>query len=239
MKDFTQIEDYLNGSLKGEEKKKFEKKLASDSSLVKEIVVHKAAIDIIKRNEELESKEYLQVLDEKITQENKRKNAVRVYGIAALLLVLIVLLVFFSKPEEKPPELLYAEYFSHYSVDVFLKRTEKKISIEEQALRYYEDKDYESALLLFNTLSPEKVNSYIRLSQGICYLEVEQLDSAVQSFSKVIKTQDEWSGIADWYLALAYLKNKNIKAAKSRFNKIVINESYKNKEAKKVLRDLD
>lgn len=238
--DYTQIEAYLNGSLKNEEKKKFEEKLTANSSLARELALHKMAIDIVRVNEDLEAKRYLQSLDRKLTRQNEQKRAIRTYGILALLLVSFALILFFrlNSTTDKSPEQLYAEYFSPYSADFLLKRNES-IGPEEEALMHYTNKEYDKVLYIYDNIPDEKTTNLMRLLLGVSYLTVDQSDTAILLFVEVIELQNQWSGIAEWYLGLAYLKSKNMEAAKQQFQKIVDNKGYNAKEAKEVLYNLE
>ena len=102
-----------------------------------------------------------------------------------------------------------------------------------EAFAYYKIKDYNNALSYFNSLENQIT---ARFYSGICYIELENYDKAIESFEFVIEDNDNlFIEQADWYLGLIYLMDNQKSEAIMQFEKISASDSYYVKQANDIL----
>jgi tetratricopeptide (TPR) repeat protein len=158
------------------------------------------------------------------------------YSIAAVVLVLVAVgsYLLFQPPSA---EKLFRENFEPYP-NILAMKSEVKNDLST-ALLYYELKDWDSAILLFqNVLKNEQTNSGAMFYLGNAYLAKGDSDKAIYWLRK---TYDVESGLSDqinWYLALAYLQNKDTKTARSHLENLTEKENFYSEKARKLLKKL-
>ena len=107
----------------------------------------------------------------------------------------------------------------------------------KEAFNFYQQNDYVNALKYFNSLDNQITAKFY---SGICYIELEQFDDALESFEFVINDKDNlFVEQAEWYLGLIYLMNNQKSQALVQFGKIAESSSYYAAQAKEILKYLN
>jgi tetratricopeptide (TPR) repeat protein len=128
--------------------------------------------------------------------------------IAALVLLLIAgagAIILLQKPS---PDKLFSDYFEAYPNIITVKSN--ATNTLSTALLYYELKDYDSAIILLEKyLNENDADPAAGFYAGVASLANGQADEAIVRLKQVIEEKNKFSHPAKWYLALAYLKNKD------------------------------
>ena len=109
----------------------------------------------------------------------------------------------------------------------------------DEGMAKYREGDFNGALVLFNeSLDKDPENIYVRYYTGLASIEANQLQKAVTEFKYIIDQKNNmFVENAEWYLALSYLKNNQVKESKSLLTEIINNTSNShNKEASQILK---
>jgi len=206
--DYELIEAYCNGQLKGKEFEAFESDLSDNQELQNEVKFFKENISLLSegiRNED--GKEVLKKsLDEiggryfEKPKTNKiipiRRYIASAASIAALLILGILLW---------PSNSLYEQYAMHTSYSF----QQKGDSFQDliSAGKAFNSKDYETAGIHFeNYLKENAQDKEANFALGICHLEMNQEQKALEVFDSELFKNSVFEGKAQWYKALSYLK---------------------------------
>lgn len=251
----NKIERYLLARMSEEEAKQFEKELEKNSSLKEEVeltaLIIGSARKIGAQNEKSavteESKAIWDMLKETSTDDVKRLTGKKRTSIltwvtsgAAAVILLLVALHFYRI--DKTHEELYAAYYKPYEDDLAPHRginSMDEIATEmfDKALKYYNTQQYRSALDLFNNIDIQYTH-HIAIYQSICMLETGQTKDAIDLLSFAIQEYGEgWEYFqdAEWYLALAYLKDNQEDQTIDILARIIEFDRYYADEAKDLL----
>ncbi len=258
MKNLRIIEDYLNGSLSDEERKKFEDQLDHDKELADLVKMHAEVNEAIRDHElhalrnklqELgkEYSEYPEGITRKRDKGNKklwrqRYLTSQVLRSVAALLLLIAIGVFIKTLFYRtlPAEKIYEKYYVPYEPDVVVRSSELVNSEFENAVGNYQRGFYESALSVFNALPAGDSNAYLlNFYRGLTYLGLEQYQQAIECFNTI---PDNWKDPhivhRNWYLALAYLMIHDELKAQKIFLEIQASGGYYSKRSSGILRKI-
>lgn len=102
--------------------------------------------------------------------------------------------------------------------------------------KHYNEKDYASAKQYLEQYLEINTNDIdVQLAKGSCEFKLDQTDSAIQTFKKLKDNSD-----AQWYLALAYLKNNEAEKAKAILKNFTENsaDNWNTLKAKEILEEL-
>lgn len=207
--------NYLDGDLTGASKEEFEKKLSADAGLREELEDLKAAREAIKMyglNSQVRS------VHQEMMAEMKPQGIVRNIGstrriiryslTAAASVVVIGMIIlgyyFFSLSSNK----LYNEKYNSFELSSLRGSNENQFTEIEKAFR---QKNYSAVITI-----PQAGETNIKdqFLTGISYLELNKLPGAINVLKKVVALDQHsdhpiYKDEAEYYLALAYLKNKN------------------------------
>lgn len=221
--DNITISKYINGDLKGEELIAFEKLLQQDKALYDEVNFHKIvdetlaenyqAIQKIDEGERLEFEGILsKVMDgEKVDKERRSDLSEEVgasssglirklFPLTALAAAAAVLFFIFSSPNLSK---LANQNYSAYKLQL----SEPKLGSNiQEGIQAYQNKDYETALNIFNQTKSGDLK--LHLAKGNAEYNLEKYDDAIKTFNQVKeKTGNQnYKNYANWYLALTHLK---------------------------------
>ncbi|MEE9349446.1 MAG: tetratricopeptide repeat protein [Flavobacteriaceae bacterium] len=135
---------------------------------------------------------------------------------------------------------LFATNFEPYrNVIAPIVRGEEQKDEKSKAFLAYEKGEYEVSVLLFSKLYKITNEPYYLFYQANALLKLERADEAIPLLQEHLKTNDTLTQKTNWYLALAYLKAKETDKAKETLRKVVSEKSYKNKDAVKLLQELE
>jgi len=183
-----------------------------------------------------ETRVYLKELHNKLEEKgalkkNKSVTIKQIFPYMAAALVAGALFFFYCLAgTTHTPEQLYA---MNYKPPAF--NTQRSTSNEKQLQTAYETKDYNTVIqLLENDI---EIDPDLQLYLGISYLETNQTDKAINTFS-ALQSKSSERDLATWYLALAYLKNKETEKCKTELNKLINEEIYTTQKTKDKARQL-
>ena len=163
-------------------------------------------------------------------------------GIAAIFLA--ILFVNHNKQSNNLNQ-LYADFYKPLAEEVGASRGSNDISETDNlllidGLNLYSHGKYAEALTKFNQISEASQRS-VSVFSAISLLETDKAKQAVQQLETAISDYGEgWEYYQDaqWYLALAYLKNKQEEGAEKILKFIVTSDRYYAKQASELLKQL-
>jgi len=156
---------------------------------------------------------------------------------AAVILVLAAgITIRYALFHEVNPEALFVKYYESYDADAISRSGIPNLQNLNQAMISYEQKNFEIAIVLLDKILAENRDHYMaRFYKGLVLLESDSPAEAIESFKAIPYVWDSaYSEHRDWYLAMALLRNNNIAEADSILRKIISENGYYAKKAKKV-----
>lgn len=231
------LQKYLDDSLTEEEKLLLEKEIKENPDFQRELdeasKVRKAII--------AHKKEQLRTTFKTLGQPKKSTFITKFlpYGVAAAVFISILVVTYFLMNSPISNETLFSENFEPYrNIITPIERSEPSSHNKTQeyvAFYNYETGDYETALLEFTHLYESEKTSYYLFYKAICELQLDKVDLAIDSFLAHQKLNDTFKEKGKWYLALAYLKNKDMAKCKIILEEVIQHKSYNYVKAKQIL----
>jgi tetratricopeptide (TPR) repeat protein len=207
------IDKYFENNLSEAELVTFNELLIGDTNFAKEVEFRKnlqAATHLAERALLKNKLKQFEPAKSKVVKMNKRG----VWFAAAVFVLVIAstIWILFQKPDAQQ---LYALYYEPYpNVVAPVTRSEAKIdSTIQYAFLMYEAGKYENAALIFQKIYANTKAPFALVYFGICNIQVEQTTTAITALKEAITTNNDYTVIAKWYLAMAYLKNDEPKLA--------------------------
>lgn len=244
-KSNNQIEDFLDGNLIGKELSIFISQKELDKELSKEIDLRFEVNELIKDKGFFELREKLELQRNESYVNSSlikfRKDLFKTWHFAAASFALILVVgglwyILSNKPYST--EKLVSKYYK--PAHPLLQVRSAEINSDDAlatAFKYYKDNDFNSALKYFNSLENQMT---ARFYSGVCFIELEQYDEAIESFTTVINDNDNlFVEQANWYLGLIYLMDNQKYKAIEQFVKISKDENYYTSQAKEILKYLN
>ena len=160
-------------------------------------------------------------------------------AVAAILVVILGVSLFFNLSGSMTTAEVYDRYYEPYDPPSVLRDNIDEGSENwNKAVEYYYAGNYEDALQYFEISQNDNVHFTTReFYQGMSYLQLEHPDfvDAAYYFNEVRLENSDYKEQANWYYALAILKNGRKIEAKQVFKEIVKNKTYNHRKAKKIL----
>lgn len=213
------LRDYTTGKLSGEERFRVENHLV-DCQLCSAAVEGYAADHTGSRTAERDIDKLRKDQQRKTSRKNRR-------FVRALILIVILglaLAAYLFYERYTRVEKWYADYFVPAPNEYLIVRGELKDSIPmslQMALQYYDEGHYAASISFFNEYFEARPNDYKAMRYaGIAQLELRQMPEAIRLLSVVVGNDPEQSRTAGWYLALAYLRNRELATAKSLLDRL-------------------
>ena len=242
MKNHDLIDRYFENSLSPKEQNLFNDLLQNDSDFKNEFLFQKDLKKVIAVSQQEELKSTLSHIEEHVKKKSLFMIVPKKWMVAASLLLITTLGLWSVKSLYYPSnEVIYKDYFQvdRNTIQPVV-RGESLKTIEYRAFVAYEAQDYYKAINLFNSVkTPDE--AYIIYYKGLCFLALEKSDEAIALLSEVATKQGldgksaDFKEKANWYLAMAYLKNNETEKAISRLSLIINNphQILKNKKHRK------
>jgi tetratricopeptide (TPR) repeat protein len=235
------IEQYRFGPMSESERLKFEQDLVENPKLN-----HEFQLDI-EIDESLKQYDIIDLRRKLFRAMNEEKAQVKIpaqksfhsrwYMVAASITFLILLGGAFHlmKPVKYTNNTLFEMYYSGENAHNL---TRSAGNNNDEAMTKYKEGDYNGALVLFNEiLDKDAENIYIRYYTGLASIETNQNERAIKEFKYIIDQKNNlFVENAQWYLALSYLKNNQVKEAKTLLVRINDSSNPHNKEASQILK---
>jgi tetratricopeptide (TPR) repeat protein len=219
-----QIIDYLDGLMGADERDAFESELAKDPGLKERLEDLRVAREAVKQ---FGTRERVGSLHKEMMKELKQdrspakvinmRKAVRItMAVAASLLLIVVGVKFFNASNS--PEQLYNDTFVDYSLPVERGAQQNNTTVEKD----YASRNYTAVIkdAQSNTLSGK--DSFLT---AISYLKTGNTTTAIQ-WLNTVNGGSSFYPDAQFYLSLAYLKNKNYDKALELMNQIHDNRDH-------------
>ena len=150
-------------------------------------------------------------------QSDRKKIPTYIWVLLVMLVVTIgfLLIQYSSRQRLSEPDRIYAEYVKPYkNIYLPLARSEADESPQLKAMAAYENKTYEKARLLFNSIPDTSRTSGDQFYHAVSLLLSDQATPAIEMFKQL--TRDAKYGIpAQWYLFLYAIKNNDREKIKS------------------------
>lgn len=233
---------YFSDSLTPEQEEQFNLLLSSDKQFKAQFDFEQDLQKVIKDKEGKALKDKLKGFEANLKQEEKPviKLNFRKWAMAASIALLVGLGWLSYNNMDTNYDSLYDSNFEQYpNTVVTITRGDSSVSIEKEAFAAYELGNYERALLVFDKIPENDKKEYLAFYQALSYLKLNKLDNAMLLFKTVIANNNDFVGEAHWYLALTYIKNNQIQAAKKELQVLVDNYTYKKEKALTLLKELN
>ena len=265
---FIQIHQYLNEDLGEEERQKFEIQMNQNLALAQEVAIQRRIKSGLKVNDyrqqfndihvQLKKDNALPVFERKsVIKLNSSKLNLRYFAYAASLILMIgVGLFFYLKPVAIEP-------LANTNLKPLIKASKPdKVEIAKGDKPIIKPKTIDYNKIFANNfvknpvidnpfsteklgVSPSKIATWetdiMNLRKGIEYLEAKKPQYAIDELQKLSTSKFEnIKSHGEWYLALAYLQEKDIIKAKKQLKTIVDNEKHiYYRKAKSLLKSLN
>lgn len=222
------VGDYIMGLLSKEERMAFEQQLIVNPVLQAEVNLQKEVILLVEEAEDMRLKEMLKEVD--LEAEDKAEDSTggrKWWLVAILVLILLGIAWLVWKGQEESPERLYAAYFEPYQNVLVPTVRDAGVPLDVlEAFQAYEDGNYETALLAFNQLPVEVQKPDYELYEALSLMQTNRVGEAIRLLQVLKNNSDsQFREHAQWYLALAYLKQGNTPKARQFLEGLVENKS--------------
>lgn len=214
------FDDYLLGRMDDEDVEKFEEKLAQNKELKRDFEFHKTMVNGI-MNYELKNK--FKQYDKEIPEPNLDFVKAKKYMAIAAAIIPFVFLAIWTFRDTGESKDLFAENFeaipntaieftrSDSIPEKFEHLSNKEYRAFYLAMKAYQTRNYmQTDSLITNNISQENLTAEIALYHGISQLATEKTSVSIDNLEFARMRGDEKiREHANWYLALAYIKEKD------------------------------
>ncbi len=248
--DYSELIDrYLNNKMEQDELKWFTREMDNYPSLAEEVRLQKEIGEAILNEETLEFRAQISSLFEKETAAPTRirtrkhliPGAARIAVASLAALIMLGTGIWFYTHRTIEPDTLFEMYYEPYDGLMNVRSGNSQVAdLLVSAMQKYETGEFESALLLFETvLANDRNNITSRFYSGISYMETDRFSVAESSFTGVIDHKDNlFIEHAEWYLGLCYLKTGKIDEAEELLTAIAETDGYYSRQARRISRNL-
>ncbi len=243
------VEKYLTEQMEKDELEWFIEEMETNPALADEVRMQEDIGNAILNEETVAFRAQINNLFEK--EEDKkpvkaRKNlsiplAVRVAVASLAALIMMGTGLYMYSHRTIAPDKLFEMYYEPYDGLTNVRSSNSQMTdMLITAMQKYENKEFESALLLFETvLASDAGNITSKFYSGISYMETEKYNVAEQSFTGIIDHDDNlFIEHAEWYLGLCYLKTGEEPQARKVFTAIADTDGYYSSDAVRLMRNL-
>jgi hypothetical protein len=237
------IDRYLDGVMAPDEKKWFELELEGNQELQSDLQLFGKINLTLADKETLELSEQLNAIHEEL-YEDKKVYKINVKSIASTLSIAAVLVLglILIKNQFYSSDYLVEKYYQPLDANLNYRSATSEVSDElKQAMHYYENKDYELAIVHFESiLEKDQSKIGVNLYSGISHMEVHNYKEANIRFNKVIDHKENaFYESAQWYLGLSYLMTDEEEKASVVLSSLAEKPGFYQTEAKKILRRIN
>lgn len=245
MSYFDNIKQYLSGKLSAEDKYAFELEMENDPFL-KEAV---EGFELLQADTKSFPQSETAITDAILVDSSKGKSvplqtndtiarkssSSRLLAMAAVVVGIALVLWFLTQSNKQQTlntDAIYAGYFKPLTHPDALVRGEN--SNASPAVEAYEKEDYFEAVNIYRKLvDVDSNNVKNKLFLGISYMSTNQPQKAIATLSTLLESQEYYHDIR-WYLALAYLKTKQIDHAEKLFSQLAKEDNFYQEKAKEI-----
>ncbi|MGY6522187.1 MAG: tetratricopeptide repeat protein [Mongoliitalea sp.] len=219
---FEQIENYILGKLTEQEKESFEIALQTDPSLQDKVQEVKGLMEALEEaGLRASMEEFHQVFDTELALDKPVKRLNPWFGVAAAVITLLILAGVWVLI---PTSTIYEDLFESYYVEdpglITAMSSESDYEFD-RAMVDYKSGNFKDAVTRWQQileLKPE--NDTLNYFLGAAHLALNETGTALDYFEKVSQLpQGRFTNDTFWYLALVYLKQGKVEAAKMSLEK--------------------
>jgi len=251
-KNEINLDKYIQGELTGNDLKEFEALLEKDEVLKQKADFHQYADTVLHDKlgeankidpalksiiENLGDKYFVEeeITNEKeIIQEEKvaKPSIIKRLLPFATSAAAAALLLFLSLPNQ---------FDRHFDL-LKVKNSQSSTTISndfEKANERYKSKNYKDAIFLYDkSLTENSNNPYALQYKGCAEMELDQIDKAINTFQQLATQHIDFKDLANWYLALSYLKKGEEQKAKNTLKFISKDDKEYYEKAQQLLKEL-
>ncbi len=238
------IEDLFGGELSLAEQNKLRQEIDMNPSLKELFNQEEELVAGIKHWSRKELKQKLREIEARLepikTAENetvKKKPTNWRPLLAAASVSILIALYFVFNGLSTSPDKLYEQYYEPYQAYAPVIKRGGKMDTDPMtnAMMAYESKDFKKATAELEDIAPgEERDFYLAHS----YMASGEHAKALPLLEQLAETGAEPKSTVNWYLALAYLKSKNIPAATEILNRLAGYDNTYQKRSTELLKDL-
>lgn len=228
-KDITLIEDFYKGNLSEKAILAFEDRRKNDPDFDEKVedyllifgeVEDKGVHDFMTTLKEWEA-------DHAPKAESRELQPYLKYAAIIFLLILPLGLWWFGQSSSPSNTELYIAYFEPYE-DVITTRSGSQDSLLMIGMTAYNSKNYDDAIPPLSSFVKQNVNSFAGMTYlAICYLETDKASKAIPLLENTNQNAEGlFQEVAEWYLALAYLKEGKFQSSKGILTNIQNQEDH-------------
>ena len=232
----VEIQQYLSGQLEKKSLKEFLTKLEQDPELEKKVEWHQAFQANLKQEGQRALKEEIKtIIPPLATHDNKTEEQPFIFRrpsrflirtiVAAALLAGVIFFTNWWFQQPSSSEALFASNFEPYEMKIG-NRGEVEAMDLQKAITNYQEKKFDLASKNFDDLSKRDPSIKVyQLYAGCAFLANGETGKALEKF-KELQGDFNFNDQAEWYLGLAYLKEKKLREAIDLFNNIAKNPDH-------------
>lgn len=243
MEHQEKIEKYIQGKLTTDQLLAFEKELAADSQLASLLADHRKSEIAIKAAARQQLREASQTAYDNLSKlQHQRVLMMRRLAIAASFTLLLAAGFWWlnSGAGKNTPEELFAQYFEMPAAPSVRNGNEQTNTKWQRAVDFYAKQEFQSAIPLFQELlldgSFDQKES-VKLLLAASLISENQPTEALEIIDE-INTDSSFKEDAEWYRALAFMKDNKIEEAKKALENIANKKHhFKKSEATLMLKN--
>ncbi len=243
------IERYLNKAMEKDELSWFRKEMKLNPSLAEDVKLQKEIGEAILNEKTLAFRAQISSMFEKEETGKPEKDrtrlriphSVRVAVASLAALIMFGTGIYIYTHQTIPSDKLFEMYYEPFDGLMNVRSGNSQVAdLMVSAMQKYENREFESALLLFETVHATDMNNITsRFYSGIAYMETERFNFAEKAFSGIIDHNDNlFIEHAEWYLGLCYLKTGEKDKAQKLLKSIADSEGYYSRSARQLARRL-
>jgi len=225
-------EQYIQGKLSDTERIAFEKIMADDPALAKEVAFEIGLKTGIEKQSSETTKEFLKSIE---AEHSARANYSWWWYAAAGVVLLAA--SYFTLMNPSRDQLFDQYYAAPQQFIVNVERGETTALTEkEKAFWHYDHKEYQAAKESLSKLLQAEENADYHFYLGICYVELDLPQQALEQWTFI--NDPKWDDDVKWYSAMTYLRLKDHEKVINLLNELVAGSDDYRKEATLLLEDL-
>jgi len=238
MKNESLIVKFFENALSEEERQAFDALMTSDENFRKEVALRQELQEVITLDDRETLKQELQALEQPKTS---KKPWLLPVAASVVILLGVSSFWFFGNQAQSTEDLFNSHFEPYRNVVQPIERGDSSASPRVNAFKAYEQGNYTEALNGFNELIKTDNDPTIKFYKANTLLKTGNTEKAIVLLESNMKQTDSLAEKHHWYLALAYIKNGNLEAAKTQLNLLLNNpdSEYKKIESKQLLKHLD
>ena len=236
------IENYFSKNISKQELLEFNHLYKTNPEFKEEVDFLKAIKSVSEVEDDVEFKKQLTSYESEYTQQEKKKIAKWLKPLTAVAALLIIALsINFLINSSINEDKLFATYFEpSKNVSSPIVRSETDETVLINAFIAYSEMNYIQAISLFDKAFDNTKNSELLFYEGNSLLALGKTEEAIETLKEHLTYDDTLSNRTHWYLALAYLKMKQLDKAKVELKALITSEeTFKKTEAISLLEKLE